>query len=181
MIRSTHSAVRKSILGVVGYALAGAMFVAPLAFAHDYTAGALKIGHPWSRATPNGAKVAGGYLTVTNTGAEPDTLTGGTFAESGSVELHTMSMEGGVMKMAPVEGGLVIKPGATVTLAPGGYHLMFLGLKNQLKKGTRVKGTLTFTKAGSVPVEFAVESIAAKAPGGEAGGMTTDHGGDHRH
>lgn len=181
MIRFTRSAVRKSVLGVVGYGLAGALFVAPLAVAHDYTAGALKIGHPWSRATPNGAKVAGGYLTVTNTGAEPDTLTGGTFAESGSVELHTMSMEGGVMKMAPVEGGLVIKPGETVKLAPGGYHLMFLGLKDQLKKGTRVKGTLTFTKAGSVPVEFAVESIAAKAPGGEAGGMTMDHGGGHQH
>lgn len=149
------------------------------AAAEDYTAGPLKIGHPWSRATPNGAKVAGGYLTVTNTGSEPDTLTGGTFDEAGSVEIHSMSMEGGVMKMAPVENGLVVKPGETVTLKPGGLHFMFLGLKDPLKKGQSVKGTLTFAKAGSVPVAFTVESLAAKAPG--EGGMEMDHGGSHHH
>lgn len=150
------------------------------AFAEDFTAGSLKIGHPWSRATPNGAKVAGGYLSVTNAGSEPDTLTGGTFDEAGGVELHSMSMEGGVMKMAPVEGGLVIKPGETVTLKPGGYHLMFTGLKDPLKKGDTVKGTLTFAKAGTVPVAFTVESLAAKAPGG-AGGMEMKEGGGHHH
>ena len=150
------------------------------ASAEDFSAGPLKIGHPWSRATPNGAKVAGGYLTVTNTGSEPDTLTGGTFEAAGGVELHSMSMEGGVMKMAPVEGGLPIKPGETVALKPGGYHLMFTGLKDPLKKGETVKGTLTFAKAGSVPVSFTVESLAAKAPGGE-GGMEMKDGGGHRH
>ncbi len=150
------------------------------AAAQDFTAGSLKIGHPWSRATPNGAKVAGGYLTVTNTGAEADTLTGGTFDAAGGVELHSMSMEGGVMKMAPVEGGLTIKPGETVTLKPGGYHLMFTGLKDPLKKGESVKGSLTFAKAGSVPVSFTVESLAAKAPGGQ-GGMEMKEGGGHHH
>ncbi len=85
--------------------------------------------------------MAGGYLTVTNTGAEPDTLTGGTIDQAGSVEIHSMSMEGGVMKMAPVEGGLVVKPGETVTLKPGGYHLMFQGLKDPLKKGQRSRDT----------------------------------------
>lgn len=153
--------------------------LAGAAAAEDFTAGSLKIGQPWSRATPNGAKVAGGYLTVTNTGSEPDTLTGGTFAEAGSVEIHSMSMEGGVMKMAPVENGLVVKPGETVTLKPGGYHLMLLGLKNQLKQGETVKGTLTFAKAGSVPVTFSVEALAAKAPGTAAPAM--DHGKDHHH
>ncbi|GJE40220.1 copper chaperone PCu(A)C [Methylobacterium persicinum] len=153
--------------------------LAGAAIAGDVTAGALKIGQPWSRATPNGAKVAGGYLSVTNTGAEPDTLTGGTFDEAGSVEIHSMSMEGGVMKMAPVENGLVVKPGETVTLKPGGLHLMFLGLKDPLKKGQTVKGTLTFAKAGSVPVTFTVESLAAKAPG--QGGMEMEHGASHQH
>jgi len=153
--------------------------LAGAAAAEDFTAGSLKIGQPWSRATPNGAKVAGGYLTVTNTGSEPDTLTGGTFAEAGSVEIHSMSMEGGVMKMAPVESGLVVKPGETVTLKPGGYHLMFLGLKDPLKKGESVKGTLTFAKAGSVPVTFSVEALAAKAPGAAGGEM--DHGKGHHH
>lgn len=132
--------------------------------AHGYTVGALKIVHPWSRATPNGAKVAGGYLSVTNTGTEPDTLTGASLAAAGRAELHRMSMEGDVMKMAPVEGGLVIKPGETITLKPGSYHLMFLDLKGALKQGDMAAGTLTFEKAGSVPVEFEVEGIAAKAP-----------------
>lgn len=80
------------------------------------------------------------------------------------------------MKMAPVEGGLVIKPGETVTLKPGGYHLMFLDLTKPLTKGEMAKGTLTFEKAGAVPVEFEVESIAAKAP--HEG--TTDHSGTER-
>ena len=132
--------------------------------AHGYTAGALKIVHPWSRATPNGAKVAGGYLSVTNTGTEPDTLTGASLAAAGRAELHRMSMEGDVMKMAPVEGGLVIRPGETITLKPGGYHLMFLDLKASLRQGEMARGALTFEKAGSVPVEFEVEGIAAKAP-----------------
>lgn len=162
---------RLALIGL-GTLLSGA------ASAEDFSAGSLKIGHPWSRATPNGAKVAGGYLTVTNTGSEPDTLTGGTFDASGAVELHAMSMEGGVMKMAPVENGLPIKPGETVTLKPGGYHLMFTGLKDPLKKGETVKGTLTFAKAGAVPVTYTVESLAAKAPGDAAMEMK---GGSHHH
>lgn len=135
--------------------------------AHDYTAGALKIGHPWSRATPGGAKVAGGYLSVTNTGTEPDRLTGASFARAGRAELHSMSMEGGVMKMAPVAGGLAIKPGETLRLEPGGYHLMFLDLQSPLAKGDKVEGTLTFEKAGSVPVSFVVEAIGARSSGGD--------------
>ncbi|TXN27494.1 copper chaperone PCu(A)C [Methylobacterium sp. WL19] len=143
------------------------------AYAHEYSAGSLKIGHPWSRATPGGAKVAGGYVSVTNTGSEPDRLIGGAFDQAAEVEVHSMTMENGVMKMAPVEGGLVIKPAATVTLGPGGYHLMFMGLKAPLKQGEMIKGTLTFEKAGVVPVEFLIEGIAAK-------GTSADHGGhDH--
>jgi periplasmic copper chaperone A len=92
-------------------------FIHPAA-AHDYAVGALKVGHPWSRATPNGAKVAAGYLSVTNNGSEPDRLTGGSFENAGRVEVHSMSMDGGVMKMAPVDGGLEIKPGDTIGFSP---------------------------------------------------------------
>ncbi|GJE12811.1 MULTISPECIES: copper chaperone PCu(A)C [Methylobacterium] len=165
------------------FGLAALLAAANAAPAAEVAAGTLKIVQPWSRATPNGAQVAGGYVAVTNTGTEPDTLTGATFENAGRAELHSMSMEGGVMKMAPVEGGLVIKPGETVTLKPGGYHLMFLDLRSPLKKGETVKGTLTFAKAGSVPVAFAVEGIAAKAPGaaemdhGDAGHGGGGHGG----
>ncbi|HEV2544280.1 MAG TPA: copper chaperone PCu(A)C [Methylobacterium sp.] len=170
-----------SALLALGLAVTNLAATSP-AQAHDYAAGSLKIGHPWSRATPGGAKVAGGYLTVTNTGAEPDRLTGGMIEAAGRGELHTMSMEGGVMKMAPLANGLEIPPGQTVTLAPSGNHLMFLDLKAPLKKGERVKGTLSFERAGRVSVEFAVESLAAKAPEGKAAPSGHDHAGhDHGH
>ena len=126
MIRRPLCLLRRFRAGsVAAVALAGLCCTAD---AHDYTAGSLKIGHPWSRATPDGAKVAGGYLTVTHTGSEPDRLTGGSFSQAGRVEVHSMTTENGVMKMAPVEGGLLIKPGVTVTLGRGGFHLMLMGL-----------------------------------------------------
>lgn len=172
-------ALPAALLLTLGLAAAGP------AQAHDYSAGPLKLGHPWSRATPGGAKVAGGYVTVTNTGSDPDRLTGGSIEAAGRTELHTMSMEGGVMKMAPLPNGLEVAPGKTVTLAPSGHHLMFMDLKRPLKQGERVKGTLTFERAGAVPVEFAVESLAAKEPGKEPGKEKAsghDHSGhDHGH
>jgi uncharacterized protein YcnI len=130
-------------------------------------AGDLTIETPWLRATPNGAKVAGGYVRITNTGNAPDVLTGAAvpFAKSG--DLHSMSMEGGVMKMAPLSDGLTIKPGETVELKPGGYHLMFEGLTGAPKAGETVAGTLTFQRAGTVPVTFSVAPIGAAAPGGQ--------------
>jgi len=130
-------------------------------------AGDLTIETPWLRATPNGAKVAGGYVRITNTGSTPDVLTGAAvpFAKSG--DIHSMSMEGGVMKMAPVSEGLTIKPGETVELKPGGYHLMFEGLTGAPKAGETVAGTLTFQRAGTVPVTFSVAPIGAAAPGGQ--------------
>src|SRR5262245_49964853 len=67
--------------------------------AHEYNLGPLKIGHPWARATPKGATIAGGYLTITNTGALPDRLIGGTANFAGRFEVHEMSQQGDVMKM----------------------------------------------------------------------------------
>ena len=130
-------------------------------------AGDLTIETPWLRATPNGAKVAGGYVRITNTGSAPDTLTGATVPFAKSSDIHSMSMEGGVMKMAPVTNGLTIKPGETVELKPGGYHLMFEDLTGAPKAGETVAGTLTFQRAGAVPVTFTVAPIGAGAPGGQ--------------
>ncbi|AWN39891.1 DUF1775 domain-containing protein [Methylobacterium durans] len=135
--------------------------------------GHLAIDTPWLRATPGGAKVAGGYVRITNTGSQPDRLTGASMALAGRGEIHTMSMEGGVMKMAPVVGGLAIKPGETVELKPGGLHLMFLDLTGAPKVGEPVRGTLTFERAGAVPVTFSVAPIGAQAP--------TATGGGHQH
>lgn len=138
-----------------------AMLIAP-AVAHEYTVGSLHIGHPWSRATPKGAAIGAGYLKITNTGTAPDRLLGGSSEVAKSFELHVMSMENGVMKMRPVEGGIEIKPGETVEFKPESYHVMFVGLKEPLVQGHRVKATLDFEKAGKVAVEFVVESIGAR-------------------
>jgi len=138
-----------------------AMLIAP-AVAHEYTVGSLHIGHPWSRATPKGAAIGAGYLKITNNGTAPDRLLGGSSEAAKSFELHVMSMENGVMKMRPVEGGIEIKPGETVEFKPESYHVMFVGLKEPLVQGHRVKATLDFAKAGKVAVEFVVESVGAR-------------------
>jgi copper(I)-binding protein len=148
----------------VGYVILVLAMLASPALAHGYKLGDLAIGHPWARATPGGAKVGGGYLSVTNSGTSSDRLTGVTFSDADHVEIHEMSMDGGVMKMRPLPNGVEIKPGETVKLTPEGNHLMFMGLKAPLKQGDMVKGQLTFEKAGPVDVEFKIDTIGAMAP-----------------
>lgn len=132
-------------------------------FAHDYKAGALKIGHPWSRATPGGAKVGGGYLVIENTGSTADKLIAVSAPTiAGRTEMHEMATTNGVMTMRPLDSGIEIAPGAKVEFKPGGYHIMFMELKQPLKQDERVKGTLTFEKAGTVEVEFKVEAVGAR-------------------
>jgi hypothetical protein len=125
-------------------------------------AGSLVIEAPWSRATPSGAKVAGGYVRVTNTGTEADRLVRASAEVAGRGELHEMSVENGVMKMRELESGIEIRPGQTVELKPGGLHLMFMDLKTGLKEGDTVRGTLVFEKAGTVPVSFSVGGLGAR-------------------
>ena len=137
------------------------VFGANAASAHEFKVGNLHIGHPWSRATPKGAKLAAGYLKITNNGSVADRLIGGSADFSGRFEIHEMKDEGGVMKMRALPNGIEIKPGETVELKPGGYHLMFPDLKQPLEQGKKVKGTLKFEKAGSVDVEYAVEAMGA--------------------
>lgn len=138
------------------------------ALAHGYKLGDLAIGHPWARATPGGATVGGGYLSITNNGTSPDRLTGVTFTGADHVEIHEMKMDGGVMQMRPLPAGVEVKPGETVKLEPEGIHLMLMGLKAPLKKGDMVAGTLTFEKAGPVNVEFKIDEIGSMGPGGHA-------------
>jgi len=155
--------------------LAITMALASPALAHDYNIGSLNVGHPWARATPKGAAVAGGYLKITNKGTEADRLIGGSAAFAGRVEIHEMSEEGGVMKMRHLPKGIEIKPGETVELKPGAVHVMFMDLKVPLVKDQkpRPKGTLVFEKAGTVEVEYAIEAV-----GGSPG--EHDHGA-HKH
>ena len=139
-----------------------AAWAAVPAQAEDVTVGSLKISAAWARATPKGASIGGGYMKITNSGAAPDRLVGGSTDAANRFEVHEMSMDNGVMKMRPVSTGLEIKPGQTVELKPGGYHVMFVGLKQQLKQGDHFNAQLMFEKAGKVDVDFAVEGIGAK-------------------
>jgi hypothetical protein len=155
----------ESTMSLKAALIAAAMaLAAPAALAHDYKAGAIEIGHPWARATPRGASVAAGYLKVSNTGSTPDRLVGGTSEAAGRVEIHEMTMTDGVMQMRPLKDGIELKPGQTVELKSGSFHLMMVGLKQQLQQGQRIKGTLIFEKAGPVDIEYQVEGIGG-APG----------------
>jgi hypothetical protein len=143
--------------------------LASAAHAHDYKMGSLVVDHPWTRATPKGASVAGGYVTITNTGSAADRLTGGSSDVSRNFEIHEMSMDGGVMKMRQLKNGLEIPAGATVELKPGSYHIMMMNLSRPLAKGDKVKASLTFEKAGKVDVEFAVEALGGMPAAKERG------------
>jgi hypothetical protein len=99
-------------------------------------------------------------MTIVNSGRSADRLLGGSSPASGRFEIHEMSMAGGVMSMRRLDKGLEIPPGGTVTLKPGGFHIMFIGLAKPFKLGDRVPATLQFEKAGSVKVEFLVRQPA---------------------
>ena len=146
-------------------ALLAGLFAAP-ARAEEVKAGDLVITQAWSRATPGGAKIAGGYLTIENKGSAPDRLIGGSADVADKVQVHEMSMNNGVMTMRQLDKGLAIEPGKTVKLAPGGYHLMMLDLKSPLKQGDKVPVTLEFEKAGKVKLSLDVQGIGAQAPAG---------------
>lgn len=139
-----------------------AAFATP-AIAHEpVKVGALELSHGFTRATLPGAEVAGGFLTITNTGTAPDRLVGAAAPFASAVELHRMEMQGDVMKMRRVEGGLTIAPGAALELKPGAEHLMFTGLKQPLEEGKVVDVTLSFEHAGDVSVPMHVLEPGAK-------------------
>jgi copper(I)-binding protein len=127
--------------------------------------GSIKVVGPWIRPNPPGAPTAAGYLTVVNTGRSPDRLLGGSSPQVGKVEIHQMSMQGAIMRMRALSGGVAISPGATVKLEPGSYHLMLVGPKRAFRAGERVPITLNFQHAGAVKTEFAVQM----APPAQAG------------
>jgi copper(I)-binding protein len=125
------------------------------------TAGAIELRAPMIRATPPNAPVAGGFVLLTNTGEADDTLVAASVADgvAGRMELHEMELVDGVMRMSEVEGGIPVPAGETVTLMPGGLHLMFMGLAEGLEAGEAHDVTLTFEGAGDVTVPFAVRPI----------------------
>jgi copper(I)-binding protein len=173
------SSTARSTLALLALAV---LPIAP-ARAQDYNAGSIRIEAPWLRATPSGAKVAGGYMKLHNTGGEVDRLVGGSSPVAGAFEVHEMRMDGSVMTMRELPNGLDVPPGKTVELKPGSYHIMLIDLRQTLKAGDRIKGTLRFEKAGTIEVEYTVRGIGSHggSHGSSGAGAGHDSHGSKKH
>lgn len=142
----------------------GTTHVAPMV-GDTVTIGVLEIAATFTRATLPNQPVAGGFMTVTNAGTADDRLIGAASVAAGRMEVHEMAMDGDVMRMREIEDGLVIPAGETVTLKPGGFHIMFMDLAGPMVAGETVDVTLTFEQAGDVMVTMPIVMRPA-------GGMT---------
>ena len=120
------------------------------------TLGDLELSAPFARATLPNQPVASGFLTITNGGDSDDTLIAVSSDAAPRMEIHEMAMEGDIMKMRALESGLPIPAGETVTLNPGGYHIMFMDLTGPLAAGDAAQVTLTFETAGEVTLTMPV-------------------------
>lgn len=150
-------------------AAAAALFALP-ATADEFTAGPLTIGHPVIFAAPPTARAVAGYMTIANAGGADDRLTGAEIGGDARAELHRSVMESGVMRMIEQEEGIAIPAGGTTELAPGGFHVMILGLDEVPAEGDSLEATLTFEEAGPVEITFTVEP----RPTGETMGHDAD-------
>jgi copper(I)-binding protein len=122
----------------------------------EYRAGGILVDAPWSREAPAGAKLAVGYMRISNTGSQPDRLVGGTVAATGRFELHRSVTVDGITRMQALAEGLEIRPGETVEFKPGAMHAMLVDLPRAPKAGDTIKGTLVFERAGPVEIEYQV-------------------------
>ena len=138
-------------------AVALPMLVPLSALSHDFKAGSLELKHPWSAKAPAVAPVLGGYVTIVNTGTQDDRLVGGTTSVAERFEIHESSIVDGVARMRPAKQGIEIPAGATLSLQPGGAHIMLVNPQQRPAEGEKFKATLEFEKAGSVEVEFVVQ------------------------
>jgi len=154
--------------------LALVLLAAP-AFAHEgmlhdgcppdqtFTAGDITVTGAFTRAMLPAAKVGAGYMTIANAGKDADRLTGASSELTDKVEIHNMSVKDGMMNMSPVAGGLEIPAGGSVTLAPGGLHIMFVGPNQPFNEGECVEVKLSFERAGDLPVQLVVGPVGADA------------------
>lgn len=150
-------------------AVALILFVPP-AGAQERSPDAILVERAWTRAVGATAPTAAGYMTVTNRSGAPDRLVSARSPMARSVEIHDSAVADGVMRMRPLPEGVVLPPGATLRLAPGGLHLMLIGPTGGFTRGGRVPVTLSFDMAGDVTVELEVAAAGARAaPGGHGG------------
>lgn len=158
------------LLSLLFAAAFGAAVLAPLASAHDYTVGQLKIDHPWARATPGPVKTGAVYFSVTALSDTSDKLIAVSTPRAAKAEMHTQMMDGDVMKMRPVTA-IEVNPGEPTVLKPGGLHIMLVGLTAPLREKDRFPMTLTFEKAGKIEVQVLVEAVGARDAGHDDHGM----------
>lgn len=137
--------------------------------------GNIMIHEPWVRASMGNTPNSAAYMTLENMGAEPDHLIRGSSPVAKKVEPHTSLMEGGVAKMRPVDA-IEVAPGTPTVLAPGGLHLMIMGLTEKLTEGSTIPLTLVFEHAGEVTLEVPVKGMAA----GDMDHGSMDHGGQSK-
>ena len=148
------------MIGVIGMSIAlGTVGCAPRG---DVIVGSLHIDSPWARATPPGAKVAGGFLVVRNVGAKDDRLVFAYSDAADKVEIHAVREQDGLLRMRHLSDGLPVPAGAAVTLAPGSDHLMFIAPRRPFAEGEMVTATLRFERAGEVVVPFPVRDAGAR-------------------
>ena len=140
-----------------------ALLMAIPASAHEIVAGNLVIHHPWSRATPTGAKTAAVYMMIRNKGDKPDRLIAMETDIADSAELHLMATDNGIMTMRHLEGVDIPAAGAA-EMAPHGLHIMLIGLKKPLAEYGTFDMTLIFEQAGRVKIEIEVQEMAASEP-----------------
>lgn len=160
---------RLAVACVVMFALAGCRQPGPDAPATGGgdTAEGVVVSDAWIRETPPGAAVAGGYFTIRS--AADDRLLAVESEAAGSVEMHEMRHDGGMMRMRELADGIPLPAGATVSLAPGGHHLMFIGPVEPVRAGQTVEATLLFEHAAAQTVTFEVRPLAGgAAPAGDA-------------
>lgn len=155
--------MRQFLIAAAALALAGA------ADAATYRLGGIEVAQPWSRPAAAGTNGAG-FFTVTNKGKAADTLKSVETPAAKKVEIHKTSMANGVMSMQRLDAGLPLKPGESVTFAPGGYHLMLIGLSKATKAGDVIPATLVFASGARLKVEFPVGAGPNAMPG-----MDMDH------
>ena len=153
---------------------------------HESQSHGVTVAHPWLRATPAGATIGAAYLEIKTNDQTTDRLVSATSPAAGRVEIHTHTMDDGVMRMRKLDG-IDLKAGESHVLKPSGDHIMLFDLKQPLVEGDTTSLTLTFEKAGPITVDASVEAVGAMGPHGfdsqpvdgkssdEIPGKTQDH------
>ena len=159
--------MRTLILSLTATAL-----IATAAQAATYRLGGLEVAQPWSRPAAAGVNGAG-YMTVTNRGSVPDTLTAIESPAAKKVEMHRSAMAGGLMTMQQVNS-VLLPPGKAITFAPAGYHVMLIGLAKAQKTGDVVPATLVFKSGARLKIEFSV-GMGPATGAAPMGAMPMDH------